>query len=195
MIHMDVLIKQAIDVFSHGGIVIFPTDTAYGIGCRIDNHKSVDRLFDIRNRPRSQAMPVLVASKEMANEYFSNPDPIVNEYMNTYWPGGLTIVAPCKIDRFYAPIRGNSDTIGLRQPKNQMLCTIIEALGVPILGPSANFHGKETPFSENMLDPDLVSKVDFVIHGDCLQTQPSTVVLCRNGKVSIIRQGAVTLKM
>ena len=185
--------KDAVDIVANGGIIIFPTDTAFGIGCRIDNHPAVDRLFEIRRRSATQAMPVLVGNSEMALTYYLNPSDIVRRLMKDYWPGALTIVAPCKTNVIYSPIRGGGKTIGLRMPNHPAILKIIEEVGVPVLGPSANFHGDPTPYSAADLNPELVKLVDFVAQGECTLRRASTVVDCTVHPYRIIRQGAVKL--
>lgn len=176
-----------------GGIIIFPTDTALGIGCRIDNYAAVDRLFTMRRRPVTQPMPVLVDSKEMALSYFDSPSDIVRRLMKTYWPGALTIVAKCKKDLIYSPIRAGFETVGLRMPNHEVPLSIIKEAGVPILGPSANFHGDPTPYRFEDLNPELTKLVDRVEPGVCTGRLASTVVDCTVKPYKIIRQGAVKL--
>lgn len=190
---MQTDLQKAIKTLKAGGIVIFPTDTAFGIGCRIDDRAAVDRLFRIRERPLTQATPVLVASINQALPYLDNPSKIVRHFMDVYWPGGLTIIAPCKKDLIYSPIRGGGETIGIRMPDHSDLRAVIAAVGVPILGPSANIHGEPTPFRLEDLDPKLVAHVDYVLPGLTKGTQASTVVDCTKDPYVIIRQGAVTL--
>ncbi len=185
--------NHAVDILNTGGIVIFPTDTAFGIGCRIDNHAAVDRLCNIRHRPATQPMPVLVHSVSSALAYLDSPSDIVRRFMREYWPGALTIVAPCKKNLIYSPIRGGGKTIGLRMPNHPTILKIIEAVGVPVLGPSANFHGEPTPYSVDDLNPKLVGLVDYVVAGECTVKQASTVVDCSMNPYKIIRQGAVKL--
>ena len=186
-------IQQAIKVVRAGGVIIYPTDTAFGIGCRIDNHEVVDRLFKIRRRPVTQAMPVLVSSMDMALAYFDSPSDIVRRMMEQHWPGALTIVAHYKKDLIYSPICAGGATVGLRMPNHDIPIKIIEAVGVPILGPSANFHGEPTPYRFEDLDRELVKLVDYVVTGKCLIKQASTVVDCSVEPYKIIRQGAVKL--
>jgi len=190
---MQTNIQQAIKVLKSGGIVIFPTDTAFGIGCRVDDRQAVDRLFEIRKRPLTQATPVLVSSIDMALPYLEIPSDIVRQFMNQYWPGALTIVMPCQKEKTYSPIRGAGETIGIRMPNHQELLEVITGVGVPVLGPSANIHGEKTPFSLEDLDPALVKLVDFVFPGVCKGKQASTVVDCSVEPYRIIRQGAVEL--
>lgn len=190
---MDLKVKKAIEILNHGGIIIFPTDTAFGIGCRIDTIGAVDRLFTMRKRPRTQATPVLVASKEMALAYLDSPTDIVRRLMDTYWPGALTIIAPCKTNLIYSPIRGGGKNLGVRMPDHEIAVSIIRGVGVPILGPSANFHAAPTPYGYEDLDPQLMKLVDFVVPGECKAGNVSTVVDCTVTPFRIIRQGAVTL--
>ncbi len=190
----DSTVERAIEVIKEGGIAIYPTDTAFGIGCRIDRPASVDRLFALRKRPVTQATPVLVASEEMALAYFDHPSDIVRRLMTQHWPGALTIVDRCKKDAVYSPIRGGGSSIGLRMPNHPVPLAIIGAVGVPILGPSANFHGQPTPYRMEDLDPELTKLVDCVIPGMCNIGAVSTVVDCSVYPYKIIRQGAVKLQ-
>ena len=129
----------------------------------------------------------------MALAYFDTPSDIVRRLMQRYWPGALTIVAQCKIEKVYSPIRGNGKSIGLRMPDHATPLSIVEALGVPILGPSANFHGHPTPYTFDALDPALMALVDYVVPGECSERNVSTVVDCSVNPYHIIRQGAVTI--
>lgn len=187
-------IPNAIQILREGGILVYPTDTAFGIGCRIDDRMAVDRLFALRKRPTTKATPVLVRSVSMALAYFSSPCNIVRRLMDKYWPGALTIVAPCKTSLVYSPIRGNGKTIGLRMPDHMIALQLIEGVGIPIIGTSANFFGQPTPYSTSDLDPKLISLVDGVVAGACMRRAASTVVDCTFGKPRILRQGAVILK-
>lgn len=186
-------IRKAVQVLDACGIIIYPTDTAFGIGCRIDKPEAVDRLFKIRKRPRTQATPVLVSSIDMALPYFDNPSEIVRRLMKSYWPGALTIIYYCKKGLIHSPIRGGTETIGLRMPNHETPLEIIRQVGVPILGPSANFHGDPTPYKSADLNPELVKLVDFVVSGECSIGAASTVVDCTSNPYRILRRGAVQL--
>ncbi len=191
----DTNVNKAIRVLRDGGIVIFPTDTAFGIGCRIDRHDAVDRLFSIRRRSISQAMPVLVSSMAMALAYLNTPSDIVRRLMKEYWPGALTIVAPCRENLVYSPIRGVTKNVGVRMPDHETTLSLIRGVGVPILGPSANFHGLPTPFRYEDLDKNLIARVDYVVTGISKAGNVSTVVDASVTPIRIIRQGAVWLSL
>jgi len=188
-------IQKAIEILNAAGVIIYPTDTAYGIGCRIDRTEAVDRLFRIRNRPTTQATPILVSSVNMALDYFENANSTIVELMGKYWPGALTIIGKCKSDIIYAKVRGGIDTIGIRMPNHPLPLKIIENLNVPILGPSANFHDSPTPYKTQDLDPNLIRKVDLLITGKMKYNIASTVVDCTQNKIKIIRQGAINIRL
>ena len=186
-------IEISVKIFIDGGIVIFPTDTVFGVGCRIDNPDSVKRLFSIRRRPKTKATPVLVSSIEMAKEWVDEVSPEVLDLMNQYWPGGLTIILKSTRTDISPLVMGNSNTLGVRMPDHKALLSVIDAVGVPILGPSANFSGEKTPFKKEDLDQTLVSKVDCVMEGESKGVVSSTVIDCTKKPWKIIRQGAVSI--
>lgn len=188
-------LENAIKIVKEGGIVIFPTDTAFGIGCRMDSEQSVKKLFEIRKRPVNQATPVLVSSVGMAEVYFFSPLPDnVRHLMDKYWPGGLTIVYSCQDDKVPSLVRGGRENLGVRMPDHGMALKLIEGVDVPILGPSANFHGDKTPYTYNDLDPDLVRLADYVLKGDSKIGHVSTVVDCSVVPWKILRQGAIKIE-
>jgi len=193
---MDIEIQKAVKILRAGGIVIFPTDTAFGIGCRIDDEKAIKRLFNIRKRPRNQATPVLVDSVEVAQKYLLPiPKDVIDKLIKPYWPGALTIVLPCKTDKVPKLVRGGGTTLGIRIPNHSTTREIIRGVGVPILGPSANLHREKTPYRFEELDENIVKLVDYVVLGECTLRQQSTVIDCSKRRWQITRKGAVELKL
>lgn len=190
-------ISQAIEVLNNGGIIIFPTDTAFGIGCRIDDDRAVERLFKIRRRPHEKATPVLVSSLEMARDYILEiPQEVEEELIKKYWPGALTIVLSAKPEKVPILARGGGNTIGIRMPNNKTILSIIKKIGVPILGPSANFHGNKTAYDLEDLDIELTKLVDFVVKGEAgFKEKVSTVIDCTVSPWKIIREGAVEIDL
>jgi len=185
-------ITQAITILNQGGIVIFPTDTAFGIGCRMDNESAIQKLFRIRRRPQTQAASVLVSGIEMAEHYLLPLKSEVKELMQKYWPGGLTIIYPSKIALIPELVRAGNN-LGVRMPDQQTALELISGTGVPILGPSANFHGEQTPYTFSDLNPKLIKLVDFVLSGTCKTKQASTVINCSLTPWHIIRQGSINI--
>lgn len=192
---MEQQIKKAIEVLRNGGIVIFPTDTAMGIGCRIDNEKSIGRLFKIRKRPENKPVLALVDSVEMAESYLLPiPKKVKNELIKRYWPGKLTIILQSRIDNVPSLVRGGADTLGVRFPNNKILLELIGGVGVPIVAPSANFSGEKTPFKFEDLNTALMKQADYVLHGELgSEANVSTVIDCSVTPWKILRNGAVKI--
>lgn len=188
--HKIIDVPTGVGILNSGGIIIFPTDTAYGIGCRMDKPEAIERLFRVRQRPRTQATPVLVSSAAMAFDYISGPTVQAVSLMATCWPGALTIVMACKTDRIPEPVRGGSATVGWRMPDHDLTLSLIRKTGVPILGPSANIHGRNTPHRLEELDSELTDTVDGILPGDCPTGSVSTVIDATGESLSVIRQGA-----
>lgn len=189
-------INKAVEVLNNGGIIIFPTDTAFGIGCRIDNENAIKRLFRVRKRPQNQATPVLVSSVDMANKYLIHiPKKVREELIDNYWPGALTIILPCKKEKVPDLVRGGGGNLGVRMPNDKQIQEVIEKVGVPILGPSANFHKEQTPYSISEVNKKLVHQVDFVLEGNVYIKKTSTVIDCSQNPWKILREGAININI
>ncbi len=187
-------LNRAIKVLKEGGIVIFPTDTAFGVGCRIDRESAVRRLFAIRKRPKTQAAPVLVDTVKMAQDYLLPiPKEVTDKLIEPYWPGALTIIFPCRVDKVPGLVAGGGKTLGVRIPNHAIARAIIRGVGVPILGPSANFHRGKTPYKMEDLDNKFTKLVDFVVSGNCPVGNVSTIVDCSVTPWKMIRKGALKI--
>ncbi len=192
---MDKEIEKAIEIFKNGGVAIFPTDTAIGIGCRMDDEKAIERLFKIRKRPENNPVLALVDSVRMAQEYLLPiSQEIKDKLIKPYWPGKLTIIFKCNIDKVPSIVRGGGNSLGVRFPNNQILLRIIKGVGVPIVAPSANFSGEKTPFRFEELNPELVSLADYVLKTEVnSEKNVSTIIDCSISPWIIIREGATKI--
>lgn len=177
-------ITKAAQILKTGGVVVFPTDTVYGIGCRWDFPKSVARIYRIKGAPKNQVFPILVSSVEQAKKLV-NIDKTVQKLMDKYWPGALTIILQAK---------NRDQKIGIRLPGSAVTRWMIEQAGVPIIGTSANIHGKSAVKSSKDLDPVLTSQVNYVLEGECERGVESTVVDATFDPPKILRLGAVKLQ-
>lgn len=189
---MNKNLNKAIKIVKEGGIIIYPTDTAFGIGCRIDRPDVVRRLFKLRRRSSEKAVPILASSISMAKSYAFDIKQLTIDLMKKYWPGGLTIVLNGN-SNVPSVVRGDGITIGVRMPKHSSILKLIREVGVPIVGCSANFAGERTPYKVSDLNPELVKLVDFVLPGRCSVKQSSTVVEATGDKIKVIREGAVRI--
>ncbi|HEX7041902.1 MAG TPA: L-threonylcarbamoyladenylate synthase [Patescibacteria group bacterium] len=189
-------IKSAIETLKNGGVGIFPTDTVFGIGCRLDDIESIKRLFKIRNRPNEKAVLAVVDSIDMAQKYLLPiPSDVKEKLMDKYWPGGLTIVLPCDTKMVPSVARGGGLTLGVRQTNHPVLLKILKEVKVPICAPSANFAGGITPKTFDEIDNNLIKLVDFAIDMPCGGNMPSTVIDCSVSPWKILRQGAVNTRI
>ncbi|MCL5114135.1 MAG: L-threonylcarbamoyladenylate synthase [Patescibacteria group bacterium] len=188
-------LEKAVKTLKQGGIVIFPSDTTFVISCRIDNDKAVGKLFKIKKRSKDKAVLVLADSLKMAQVYVENIDKDVkNKLIKKFWPGPLTIVFKANLKKVSGLIRGGGNTLGVRIPDHKISQLLIQGVGVPLLGPSANFQGEKTPFRIEDLDNDLISLVDFVLPGATNNyKKASTVIDCSVKPWKIIRKGAARI--
>ena len=187
-------VSQIIEMVKSGGVAIFPTDTAFAIGCRVDNENAVKRLFSIKQRSEQQAVPILVDSIAMARKYGEISEKVQN-ILNKFWPGALTVIVEANESKISPLVLGMGNTVGLRQPKSDIALQIISKVGVPLVGTSANFHGRQTPYKTEDLDPELIKLVDSVVPGICPVGLASTIVDTTKDPWQIVRQGVVKVEL
>lgn len=189
-------IQKAIEILQNGGVVIFPTDTVYGVGCRLDNPQAIEKVYKIRNRPQEKAVLAVVDSVVMAEKYLQPiPEVVRSKLLEKYWPGGLTVVLPCKTEVVPSIARAGGETLAVRQTSHPVLSKIISEVGVPLIAPSANFSGEKTPVSFEALDPKFTALADYVLEGQCGGDKPSTIIDCSVTPWRIIREGAVNVEL
>lgn len=175
-------LKKAIEILRRGGVVIFPTDTVYGIGARINAIHAVARIKNIKKT--NQNFPVLVSNLNQAHQLAAFDSQALH-LANRYWPGAMTIILPGKTKH---------EKIGLRLPDSDLVKDLINGVGSPIIGTSANFHGQPVPTSYKELNPNLVKLADYVIKGPCKQEKESTVIDATYIPPRILRRGAIQLQ-
>lgn len=175
-------INKAVKILKQGGVVIFPTDTVYGIGCRYDLPHAIERIKNIKST--TQNFPILISNINQAHN-LAVMDNIAINLATSYWPGALTIILLAK---------KSHHKIGLRMPDSDIVKNIIDKLGKPIIGTSANFHKQPPVTKSEDLDSRLVNLADYVIRGECKEKAESTVVDATMTPVKILREGVVKIK-
>ncbi len=183
-------IEQAAATIKAGGLVAYPTDTVYGVGCDPFNEQSVLRLVGAKARAKA-ALPVLVDTLERAAE-LAILDETALRLAKTYWPGALTIVAPVRAI-FPPEVTGHTDTVGLRMPGRTDTLELIHKAGGAIVGTSANTTGQPASKTADEVLKSLGDRLDIVLDGgpSTLGIE-STIVRVHRGSVSILREGAIT---
>lgn len=184
-------LKKAAQLIKQGGIAIFPTETVYGIGANGFDERAISKLYEIKQRPLTKPISLLVYSIDMINSIAENITKEEYALMKKFMPGPLTIILKKKkiIPNI---LTANSDTVGIRMPANEIALKLIEYAGVPIATSSANISGKESNTKVNESLKELKEKVDvFIDGGESKIGIASTVVQIVNGKPKIFREGAI----
>ena len=185
-------IAKTVEILKKGGIAVFPTETAFGVGCRVDRPEVIKRLISWRRRERGKPFLVLASSLEMAKKYWQKLPKTVEDLAKKFWPGPLTVVWYCQKELVPAEVRGGGKTLGIRVPGYELTRRLVELVGVPILAPSANFAGGKTPFKISEVDLEFLKGVDFFLKVPCGRwKEPSTVIDCTKQPWEIVREGVV----
>ncbi len=185
-------LKEPAKIIKDGGIVVFPTETVYGIGVNGLNEKALKKLYEVKQRPLNKPISLLVNSIEMINQLTKNITKLEYALMKEFFPGPLTIILQKK-DIVPDILTANSDTVGIRMPSNKVTLKLIEYAGVPIATPSANLSGKPTGTNFKDIIKDFDGKADYFIDGKISKTGfASTIIKVTDGIPNILRQGPIT---
>lgn len=190
-VSLDV-VEKAATVLKNNGLVVYPTDTAYGIAANSFSEKALNKLYTLQNRSFEKPTHVVVKDWEMI-ELVSRPDKNAYRLYEEFFPGPLTMILQKNEDLVPDMLTGNLETIGVRIPDNSFTQTLSNFLPFPYTTPSANRTGEKTPYSvkevENVLD---LSLVDLVIDaGELLYEKPSTLVDLTKKPFEIVREGPI----
>jgi len=183
------LIKKVSECLKEGGIIIYPTDTIYGLGCDINHPKAVERICRIKNiDPKKSQLSFICRDLSHLSDYTKSIDTPLYRVLKNCLPGPYTFILPAskQVPKIF---KNKKETIGLRVPDNIICQSILEELGNPIL--SASLPGQ---LAEEITDPEIINEhfgneVDFVIDGGPGGIIPSTVVDCTTNDWTVIREG------
>jgi L-threonylcarbamoyladenylate synthase len=188
---MEGQIHQAIDILKKGGVVAFPTDTVYGLGANAFNDSAVLRVYQSKCRPHHLALPLLLADISQINTVARDVPEIAWQLAECFLPGGLTIVL-YKSSSVSTLITGKSNKIAVRVSSHPTPIVLIEGLGVPITGTSANLTGSPSPLTAQEVHNQMGKKVDLIIDGECPGGIASTVIDLTGESPMILREGAIS---
>lgn len=184
----------AAGILRSGGIAAYPTDTVYGLGADVYNDLAVARVFTVKKRPLSMPLPVLIAEISQLRELVEDFPPSAKILMNKFWPGGLTLIFR-RSPAFKSLALSDGDKIAVRLPGHSVTRRLIEELGRPIVGTSANLHGSPSTLTSAEVKIQLAAGVDIIIEGGpCPGGLESTVVDITVNPPVIVRKGAVSDK-
>ncbi|PLX86392.1 MAG: threonylcarbamoyl-AMP synthase [Desulfuromonas sp.] len=181
------LVQQVVDCLKNGGVIVYPTDTTYGLGCDIFNRKGIKKIYQIKHR--DQRKPFSFICNDLAE--ISNYAQVSNfafKIMKRHLPGPYTFVLDAT--RIVPDaLTTNQKTVGVRIPNNAIVQAIVKELGHPLVTTSANLSGDETPQDPRDIDQEMGKSVDMVIDGGILLAEGSSVISLIDDEIEILRQG------
>ena len=185
-------VARAAQLIKSGQLVVFPTETVYGLGARVDDEKALKKIFKAKGRPSDNPIIVHIATLKQLPLLAHSPSLLEQKIIKKFWPGPLTIILKKK-RRISGLISGGLPTIAIRMPSHSFARSLILKANVPIAAPSANLSGFPSGTRGAHALQDFIGKVPLVIDaGPSTFGLESTVVKVEKGKIFILRPGAVT---
>lgn len=188
------MIEKAGELIKQGKIVIFPTETVYGIGTNGLDENAVRKLYKVKKRPLNKPISLLVSNMEMVNLIAKDITETEYKIMKNFFPGPLTIILKKKKN---VPdiVTARQDTVGVRMPRGDVARKLVELSGVPIAAPSANISGEPSGTNLQEIMKHFEGKVDYCIDGGNSELGlASTIVQVIDDRPMILRQGSITLE-
>ncbi len=187
-------IKQAAEIIKQGGLVVFPTETVYGLGADVLNPEAVKKVFAAKGRPSDNPLIVHIADVRDVQLLAKRPPKTAMLLMERFWPGPLTIILK---KRKAVPdiVTAGGKTVAIRMPDNKIALSLICKAGVPVIAPSANLSGRPSPTRARDVIEDLMGRVDLIIDGgDTMIGVESTVIDLTVSPPVILRPGGIAVE-
>ncbi len=183
-------IAHAAGLIAGGGVVVYPTETVYGLGVDASNARALDRLVTLKGREPGKPISVLVSDRHMLGDLVSEVPPLASLLMRRFWPGPLTIVL--RAHTGLSPLL-TSDTggLGVRVSSHPMATALVEAVGRPVTTPSANPAGQRPPLHVDEARAYFGARVDCYLDGGRVAGEPASTVVDARGELKVIREGAI----
>ena len=192
MIYKRNQLNEVLQTITQEDVIIFPTDTVYGIGASIFSPKALDKIFEIKNLPTDKSLIVLCADELQLEEIVGPLSVDVKKIIDAFLPGGLTLILKCYMSLPEEITRGKQ-TIGVRIPDHPLALELLKEFG-PLATTSANISGEPSPTKIDRLNP-VIQRVNYVFDdGETKQQIPSTILDCTKDEFVILREGAITLE-
>lgn len=191
-------LDEAAALLRRGELVAFPTETVYGLGAIATKEQAVAKVFQAKGRPSDNPLIVHVKDAQQVFDYAAEVPKLAKDLMERFWPGPLTIILPVKPGVFPANVNNDQETVAFRMPNQHSALRLIDLVGAPLVGPSANLSGKPSPTSVDHVMQDFDGVISGVVAGDTDQAQigvESTVVRPMSDRLIILRPGAITQSM
>ena len=178
-------------ILLHEGVGILPTDTLYGIVGLALSKKAVERIYRLRKRNPKKPLIILISSLKDLGLFNIKADVRTKKLLNKFWPGEVSVILPCSLKKFAYLHRGTK-TLAFRLPKKKSLIGLLKRTG-PLVVPSANWEGYPPAKTIKEAKKYFGDKADFYVDAGKLDSLPSTLIKIENGRVILIRKGAVKI--
>lgn len=189
------IISECAIALKEGKLVVFPTETVYGLGANALDSEAVKKIFIAKGRPQDNPLIVHISEIEEIKDVTKYIPDIAYKFMTKFWPGPMTLILP-KSDKIPETTSGGLDSVGIRMPSNVIARELIRQSGVPVAAPSANISGRPSPTDMERCIEDLNGKVDYILGGEkCDVGVESTVIDCTTYPPCVLRPGGITLEM
>src|SRR5438552_11725923 len=183
-------IKAIIDVLQKGGVIIYPTDTIYGLGCDIFQHRAIEKICRIKKiDPHKAQLSFICPDLSNLSDFAKQLSRTTYRLLKEYLPGPYTFILPAS-KQVPKILQNKKDTIGLRIPNNTIALTIIKELGHPLLSASLPVEAVEDYTDPEIMHEILGNEIDIIVDGGIVGTVPSTIIDCTGDEPILIRQGA-----
>lgn len=186
---MNTEIQNALQIIQQGGIILYPTDTVWGIGCDATNENAVKKIYSLKQRQESKSMITLVNGERMLYQIFKDIPQVAWEiWDNSEKPTTLILDQPKNVA---SNIIANDNTLGVRIVSEPFCYKLMERLKRPLVSTSANISGQPAPKSFKEIAPEIIKGVDYIVnlHHDKICNKPSTIIkLTLDSQVTIIRK-------
>ncbi len=187
----EAFFAEARRVLRSGGVLALPTETFYALAVNPFDPAALARLFALKARPAAKPVLVLIAGPEMLFQTVRAVPAAALPLMAAFWPGPLTLILPARLD-LPPLLTGGTGTIGLRQPRQDLVCCLMAVLGLPLTGTSANRSGQEPLATAAAVARELGGMVDLILDaGPCPGGLPSTIVDVTVSPPRLVRAGAL----
>lgn len=185
-------IEEIANAIKEGKLIIFPTDTVYGIGTNAYNEEACKKIYEIKGRPSCKPLIILISDTSMIEGLVENISPKEQKIIEKFWPGPLTIKFKKRKGILPDIISAGDEYVRIRLIKNGLIYKIIEKAEVPVVAPSANISGHPTGIKIDNIIKELGGKVDYILDcGDYKSDEPSTIVQVEDEKIVVIREGKI----
>lgn len=187
-------VEEGISILKRGGVIAFPTDTVYGLGVWSTFQEAVEKIYQVKRRPRNLPLPLLLADVSQIGEVACTVSPVALLLASRFLPGALTMVLH-KSERVPDFISAGGTTVAVRVPAHPVPIALTKGLGAPIVGTSANRSGKRSSLTAEEVYSQFGNDVDLIIDGGrCPGGKESTIVEVTGEVPVVLREGAISME-